>query len=100
MEEENEERYRKRVRKLRRKIMLSVLMGLAAILISLIILSLPNIQAALFPPWLIVKWRVVLAIAAVITIPTIALLPVIIEANFYPKVLSSSDPGRAGILIR
>lgn len=93
-EEETDEQYRIRVRKLRRKIMLWVLIMLAVILISLIVLSLPNIQAAFFPPWLIVKWRVVLAIAAVIAIPTIALLPVIIEANFYPKVLSSSDPGR------
>jgi hypothetical protein len=92
MEEENEKRYRYRVRKLRNRIFVYALIAAAAIFLSLLILSHPDIQKSFFHPWLIEKWKIISYITLLILVPTLALLPIMLEANFYPRVLSG--PGK------
>lgn len=80
--------YQDKVRKLRHKIILGTLVGLIVILVSLLILSHPVIQEAFFHPWLIKRWKVIASIVALASIALAASLPVLIEANLRPRVLS------------
>jgi len=77
-----------RVRQIRRRVF-----AVVSLLIALMVaLSLPGVQRALFPGWLIEIWGRVIAVVAVLAIGTILLLPVMIEANLNPRPLSG--PGR------
>jgi hypothetical protein len=92
--EETEEQYRYRVRKLRHKITLWVLAIMGVFWIVMLVLSQPFIQEAFFPLWLIARWKIVVYIAIFLAVPTICFLPVVLEANFYPRVLV--PPTRGG----
>jgi hypothetical protein len=65
---------------------------LSLLFVLIVVLSLPNVQSVVFPDWLIKIWGRVVAVAAILAIGTILLLPVLIEANLNPRPLSG--PGR------
>ena len=77
-----------RGRRIRRRVFAVMSLLFALILV----LSLPGVQRAIFPEWLIEIWGRVTAVAAVLAIGTLLLLPVLIEANLNPRPLSG--PGR------
>lgn len=84
-----------------RKRILKIALLISAIVSALLgILSLPDIQLALFPGWLIEIWAQVVAALVVVMIASVIVLPVLIEANLNPRVLSgpgeSPDPGTGG----
>jgi hypothetical protein len=92
-EDESEDQYRFRVRKLRSRIFAWVLIIVVTILLSLLILSHPGTQATFYHPWLIKNWKKVAYAILLVIIPAFAFMPVIIEANFYPRSLSSPGAG-------
>jgi hypothetical protein len=91
-----EERKIAQIRKQLRKRILGIVLLVVAILSALLILlSLPNVQNVLFPARLIEIWPQIIAASVVVMIASVITLPVVIEANMNPRVLSG--PGDADI---
>src|SRR5690242_17716786 len=71
----------------RSQIIRSVLAGILLLTLVLAILSFPPIREQFMSEWLKTRWEAVLAVAVIFGIGIIGVLPVVIEANFNPRVL-------------